>query len=65
MKWRGTAQLSWEFDALDRRTAVLYLRDLLDRIEAGSDDDYAGHFDFRLSPITDEQKKSDGNSTEV
>ena len=53
MKWRGTAQLAWEFEALDRPTAVRYLGDLLDGIEAGSEDDYQGYFDFRLSELTD------------
>jgi hypothetical protein len=54
MKWRGTAQLAWEFEALDRPTAVRYLGDVLNGIEAGSEDDYQGHFDFRLSELTDE-----------
>ena len=54
MKWRGTAQLAWEFEALDRPKAVRYLGDLLDGIEAGSEDDYQGYFDFRLSELTDE-----------
>ena len=58
MKWRGTARLAWEFEALDRPTAVRHLGDLLDGIESGSEDDYQGHFDFRLSELHRPNRRS-------